>query len=62
MNIKDEIARMIDVENTRIHNFWKARIDIRDMEIKRLQNICKRKGIGWKQPATKKTAIKSTSI
>ena len=61
-NIKDEIVKIIDIETIRINNFWKARIHTRDMEITRLQNICKRNGIGWKKAATKKTAIKSTSI
>ena len=62
MNIKDKIARMIDVEFARISNFHRARLDKRDMEIERLQNILKRNGLGWKKAATKKVARKSMSI
>ena len=62
MNIKDEIARMIDVELVRIRNFHRARIDKRDMEIVRLQNILKRNGLGWKKAVTKRVARKSISI
>ena len=57
MNIKDEIARMIDVEFARIRNSHRERIDERDMEIARLENICKSHNIGWKKATTKATSI-----
>ena len=62
MNIKDEISRIVDVEINKIRNSCKARIDERDMEIKRLQDICKRNGLGWKKGGSRKVAKKSMSI
>ena len=62
MDIRDEIVGLIDKESIRVRNLWKSRIHSRDIEIERLENICKRNGIGWKKPATKKSPRKSVSI